>query len=88
MFRDLIIKEGAHLIIEKALVSNSISSNIFKNASWALANLCRGKPKPNLETLKHAIPIFARVLREYGNEEHEDIDGLADALWALSYLTS
>lgn len=85
-FRDLIIKEGAKILIEKTL--NAANFNIFKNGAWALSNLCRGKPRPNFDVIKYSIPVFARVLRDSKSEDAEELEILIDALWALSYLSS
>lgn len=88
VFRDVVIKEAGKLIIDKILNTSDSKSQIFKNGIWAISNLCRGKPRPNLEVLKYAIPIFARVLKEFNSENSEEIDELSDSLWALSYLSS
>jgi len=85
-FRDLIIKEGAKILIEKTATTTNY--NIFKNGARALSNLCRGKPRPNFKVLKYSIPVFVRVLRECKTEEAEELDNLIDGLWALSYLSS
>lgn len=53
-----------------------------RNAVWALSNLCRGKnPVPNFEKVAPCLPVLAYLLN------HQDADVLADACWALSYLS-
>jgi importin subunit alpha-6/7 len=57
-------------------------SSFLRNASWALSNLCRGKPAPDYNLVKGAIPTFIKVLVE---NDQEDI--ITDVCWALSYLS-
>lgn len=81
--RDLILKLGglAELI---RVVENTSNPNIFKQGGWAIANLCRGTPRPNYEAVKNSVPVLARVLKE---ESVVDEDIVSDCCWALSYLT-
>jgi importin subunit alpha-6/7 len=53
----------------------------IRNATWTLSNLCRGKPPPNFEVVRPALPLLARLL--YSN----DMETVTDACWALSYLS-
>jgi len=47
-----------------------------------LSNLCRNKnPPPKIETIQSALPALASLI------QHTDTDVIADACWALSYLT-
>uniref|UniRef100_A0A4W6CCW9 Importin subunit alpha n=1 Tax=Lates calcarifer TaxID=8187 RepID=A0A4W6CCW9_LATCA len=49
---------------------------------WALSNLCRGKnPPPAFEKVSPCLPVLSRLLFS------SDPDLLADACWALSYLS-
>lgn len=54
----------------------------MRNASWALSNLCRGRPQPNYNYVRPAIPSLVKVLVE---NDKEDI--ITDICWALSYLS-
>ena len=73
-------KEGT--FAKKATCTTSLS--LRRNATWALSNLCRGKPKPRLESIRPALPTLVSLLRE-GKNQDEEI--LADACWALSYVS-
>mmetsp|Transcript_8324 Transcript_8324/g.18128 ORF Transcript_8324/g.18128 Transcript_8324/m.18128 type:complete len:540 (+) Transcript_8324:113-1732(+) len=55
--------------------------NPMRNATWVLSNLMRGKPGPERELIEPAIPSIVRLL------DIDDEELLADACWALSYLT-
>lgn len=62
--------------------SPNIPISLMRNIVWAISNLCRNKnPPPNFEIVKHALPTLAKLL------QYKDKDVLADACWALSYLT-
>jgi importin subunit alpha-6/7 len=53
----------------------------IRNATWTLSNLCRGKPPPQFEVVRPALPLLARLL--FSN----DMETVTDACWALSYLS-
>ena len=55
--------------------------SFLRNATWAVSNLCRGKPQPPLEMVHPALGVLAQVI--YAS----DTELLTDALWALSYLS-
>ena len=55
--------------------------SIIRNATWALSNLCRGRPAPNWNEVVVALPTLARLITV------DDQDTLADACWTLSYLS-
>jgi hypothetical protein len=52
-----------------------------RNATWTLSNLCRGKPPPSFEIVRHALPTLAGLIFV------PDDEVLTDACWALSYLS-
>jgi len=83
-FRDFVIQSGiVHPIITMIEEASAEGNQVLiKNGTWALQNLCRGKPKPPFYAVKDTIPVFARVIMS-----QEDVDTLADAAIALSYLS-
>lgn len=44
------------------LVINSFNKNIIKHGTWAISNLCRGKPLPQYEYTHVAIPVLIKVM--------------------------
>ena len=55
--------------------------SMVRNAIWAVSNLCRGKPVPDMEKVGVLMPMLVSLLN------HHDDEVLADACWALSYLS-
>eukprot|EP00005_Dracoamoeba_jomungandri_P003703 CAMPEP_0174252310 /NCGR_PEP_ID=MMETSP0439-20130205/1835_1 /TAXON_ID=0 /ORGANISM="Stereomyxa ramosa, Strain Chinc5" /LENGTH=531 /DNA_ID=CAMNT_0015332827 /DNA_START=73 /DNA_END=1668 /DNA_ORIENTATION=- len=78
--RDFILSQGVISLMAKTFQSNPTPS-MLKNATWSLSNFCRGKPAPDFELVAPALPI----LKELINLDEKDV--LADACWALSYLS-
>lgn len=67
-------------IIENAIRTSCIQ--MLRLGVWAFSNLCRGKPGPDFSLLAPGVPVLGRVL-----SMSNDTEVLADACWALSYLT-
>lgn len=78
--RDAVLAAGA-LEPMLANIVTPASASLLRNATWALSNLCRGKPPPDLVIMKPAIPVLVELLRS------PDVDTVMDACWALSYLS-
>eukprot|EP00298_Acanthocystis_sp_HF-20_P005313 c15526_g1_i1.p1 GENE.c15526_g1_i1~~c15526_g1_i1.p1 ORF type:complete len:522 (+),score=248.63 c15526_g1_i1:75-1640(+) len=78
--RDLVLSHNAlfpllHLLGEPAKIS------MLRNATWTVSNLCRGKPQPDFNLVRQALPSLSSLV--YSNDD----EVLTDACWALSYLS-
>ncbi|XP_013890083.1 importin subunit alpha-6, partial [Austrofundulus limnaeus] len=79
--RDFVLNCGILPSLQQLLVkSNRLTTT--RNAVWALSNLCRGKnPPPDFTKVCPCLSVLSRLLFS------SDPDVLADACWALSYLS-
>eukprot|EP00033_Pygsuia_biforma_P002251 GCRY01002495.1.p1 GENE.GCRY01002495.1~~GCRY01002495.1.p1 ORF type:complete len:510 (-),score=92.87 GCRY01002495.1:1413-2942(-) len=69
-------------LLENLVGDYKNSNSMRRNLTWTLSNLCRGRPsEPEFNMLRAALPVLARLIFEKDNEV------LADACWALSYLS-
>ncbi|CBI36918.3 hypothetical protein AAG906_034688 [Vitis piasezkii] len=78
--RDLVLGHGA-LMPLMAQFNEHAKLSMLRNATWTLSNFCRGKPQPQFEQTKPALPALERLI--HSNDE----EVLTDACWALSYLS-
>ncbi|KAG8348946.1 putative Armadillo beta catenin like repeat HEAT like repeat Atypical Arm repeat [Trypanosoma vivax] len=79
--RDVALRCNAMPALLNALSIPEQPVNIVRNIAWAISNLCRGKPSPNLEYLTPALPYLANMLH------HPDQEVVTDASWAISYIS-
>eukprot|EP01119_Soliformovum_irregulare_P022265 TRINITY_DN7587_c0_g1_i2.p1 TRINITY_DN7587_c0_g1~~TRINITY_DN7587_c0_g1_i2.p1 ORF type:complete len:535 (-),score=75.80 TRINITY_DN7587_c0_g1_i2:437-2011(-) len=80
--RDMVLASGAlPSLIELCNVDQQGPITMIRYATWAISNLCRGRPQPNFESVKLALPTLAQLL------QHTDEQVLIDACWALTYLS-
>eukprot|EP01017_Pseudomicrothorax_dubius_P029701 TRINITY_DN3638_c0_g1_i6.p1 TRINITY_DN3638_c0_g1~~TRINITY_DN3638_c0_g1_i6.p1 ORF type:complete len:470 (+),score=75.34 TRINITY_DN3638_c0_g1_i6:227-1636(+) len=81
-YRDDILEEGALDLLVEILAKNppsgSGSKKLWSCGTWAVSNLCRGKPAPNIAKILVAMPILLRAVQE---EKAPEV--LSDAIWAL-----
>lgn len=64
-------------------ISQPANASLLSNAVWALSNLCRGKPQPELYVVSPALPHLASLLSNVNTPK----DVVVDVAWALSYLS-
>ncbi len=80
--RNIALKHGALQPLLKIVNEPNGNANIIKQGTWAISNLCRGRPIPRAEYVRAAIPTLFSIL-----ESQTDPETLTDAAWALSYLS-
>jgi hypothetical protein len=78
--RDLVLQYGALPALLQSFTDTARQSTL-RNATWTLSNLCRGKPAPDLNILRPALPYLARLVMS------NDAETVTDACWALSYIS-
>ena len=79
--RDAVLATPGALPQLLAAITPAAKPAFLKNAAWALANLCRGKPPPPLRVTRQLLPKLTELITS------EDKDVQQDALWALAYLS-
>ena len=68
--------------VPRILSGPTLRLSLKRNAVWTLSNLCRGKsPPPDFAQVSPCLPLLARLLTDADGEV------LADACWALGYLS-
>ncbi|KAJ8707811.1 hypothetical protein PYW07_011488 [Mythimna separata] len=79
--RDVVLSHGALTVLLPLCTPNTPASQL-RTAVWTYSNFCRNKnPLVKFDYVAPALPYISELL------EIADKDVLADACWALSYLT-
>ncbi len=81
ILRDIVLRTPACLANLILNITHSSSRSMRRNATWALSNFCRGKPQPDIELVKDALPILKWLINL------DDDEVLRDACWAFSYIS-
>lgn len=79
--RDIVLSHGA-LPMLLANITQPASLSLLRNCTWSLSNFCRGKPAPPLPQIAPALTVLGEVIKT-----QTDKDTIADAAWALSYIS-
>ena len=79
--RDMCFQLGAMPALLAQFRNNDTPNYVVQKATWAVSNLCRGKPAPPLAAVDMAIPLLVQLVT------HADEDIVTDAAWAISYIT-
>eukprot|EP01155_Anaeramoeba_flamelloides_P009803 Anaeramoba_flamelloidesa2130_45.p1 GENE.a2130_45~~a2130_45.p1 ORF type:complete len:506 (+),score=86.84 a2130_45:62-1579(+) len=78
-FRDKVIENG---VVPKFIdiIKSNPRIEILKSTTWALCNICRAKPHPELKDTNALISVFISLL------DYQDIKVVSDSCWSLCYL--
>eukprot|EP00760_Papus_ankaliazontas_P025667 PhM_4_TR2838/c0_g1_i1/m.55702 len=92
--RDMFNSAALSVILPLAANKDLMGYRDFcQNHVWCLSNCVRGKPAPDVSVCRQVLPIIVGVLEDYlgdgaSKEKVQGIDEIvADALWALSYIS-
>ena len=79
--RDQVLQAGAMMPLLSQLNNPQSKLTMLRNATWALSNFFRGKPKPNFDLVKPSLPTLAQLIL------NQDEEVVMDSCWALSFLS-
>lgn len=80
-YRDFILNNGAIALLIGCIETSS-NQDDKKTITWALGNLCNGKPSPNYNVCKDALLTLARVLLET-----QDFETMTECCYAISNIS-
>ena len=80
--RDLCLEVGCMDKLSKVLDRFKGSTNVQRDANWAISNLFNKIPLPPWETVCKAIPVFRKSLTH-----PLDVRMIIHVLWSLSYIS-
>ncbi|KAL5723916.1 hypothetical protein ACHQM5_007250 [Ranunculus cassubicifolius] len=80
-YRDLVLSYGGMSLLLSQYLKEDFKLSMMRNATWTLSNLCRGRPEPDFEQIKLALPALQRLV--YASDE----EVLTDACWALANIS-
>lgn len=84
-YRDATLQHDVMRPLLETLVSemqgNFPNGDLAKNTTWAISNLCRGKPSPSWDQIGVALPVLAQLIHV------EDEELLGEATWAIAYMS-
>ena len=78
--RDAVLGSGMLDACLLRLMGKVVSLHSLRNGTWAISNLCRGKPAPPLPQVSPALPYLAKAITT------SDVEVLSCGLWSLSYM--
>ena len=86
--RDIVLATDASTYIVKN-INSPANESLLGNMVWALSNLSRGKPVPDLKLVQEVVPCLASVVRTIVNspDAGDRTSILRDACWTLYHLS-
>lgn len=82
--RDLVLSHGVVPALQNLVQSKQDTPYFFttiRDITWMVTNLCRGKPSPDIETIKLILILLDRFLPSYDRET------VVNVCWTLSYIS-
>jgi len=79
--RDVVLQAGVIAPTIQLMQQPGMKTSMLRNCTWSLSNFCRGKPQPDMELVRPALPILAQLCWS------EDDEVVTDACWGVSYLS-
>lgn len=66
--RDVVLGTADALAALLLNVTHPATESLSRNCVWALSNMCRGKPQPEMELLAPALPVLLALLASQDKE--------------------